>query len=284
MKKLSPLENICDCKILIEIAKNTNLGSYPNLLNKLDCILFNYYVYIQENGDPWHITPSNISDSLKKNLIKHYNHPPKGLEFIEFLRSKYSPDVCPMCGSLSTCTIDHYLPKNLYPEFSFFSINLLPACNCNIKRKEIIKGNNINERILHPYFDNFLNQRILYCLFENDLEYPDITIKTYDIITNERESIQFHVDNIINKTNIISWLGKKWSTLKLSPKLIISTLPEHTVTTTDVANSINEFRLQKDNEFQTPNSWVSIFLSGLLDSPNVVNWLTTQYNRIINQQ
>lgn len=57
---------------------------------------------------------------------------------------------CPYCGNIGTPdTIDHYLPKADYPEFSIFSDNLVPSCfHCNNNRKD---KPNIKET-MHPYF------------------------------------------------------------------------------------------------------------------------------------
>lgn len=62
---------------------------------------------------------------------------------------------CPFCSISESSTLDHYLPKERYPEFSVLPINLIPSCSpCNTKKRDKIldRGTNIR-KFLHPYFD-----------------------------------------------------------------------------------------------------------------------------------
>ena len=39
---------------------------------------------------------------------------------------------CPLCGQRNVSTLDHYLPKESYPDLSILPINLVRACSdCN---------------------------------------------------------------------------------------------------------------------------------------------------------
>ncbi|WP_456797488.1 HNH endonuclease [Bradyrhizobium sp. USDA 4473] len=62
---------------------------------------------------------------------------------------------CPMCGSSVTGSVDHFLPKEDFPEFSLMAANLVPACShCNSgAKRQTYKGASADERFLHPYFD-----------------------------------------------------------------------------------------------------------------------------------
>lgn len=62
---------------------------------------------------------------------------------------------CPFCGINEPKTLDHYLPKESYPEFSVHSLNLLPVCsvcNSNYKKRQFknVGGGRI---FIHSYFD-----------------------------------------------------------------------------------------------------------------------------------
>lgn len=62
---------------------------------------------------------------------------------------------CPFCGISESSTLDHYLPKEQYPEFSVFPKNLVPSCSlCNTRKRDKIleKGTDVR-KFLHPYFD-----------------------------------------------------------------------------------------------------------------------------------
>jgi 5-methylcytosine-specific restriction endonuclease McrA len=46
---------------------------------------------------------------------------------------------CPFCGFGHTTTLDHYLPKAKYPQFSVLPFNLVPSCkDCNTGKSTAI--------------------------------------------------------------------------------------------------------------------------------------------------
>lgn len=62
---------------------------------------------------------------------------------------------CPFCGISESSTLDHYLPKEQYPEFSVFPKNLVPSCAvCNTRKREgiLVEGTNVR-MFLHPCYD-----------------------------------------------------------------------------------------------------------------------------------
>ncbi len=62
---------------------------------------------------------------------------------------------CPFCGISESSTLDHYLPKERYPEFSVFPKNLVPSCAvCNTRKRDRILDAGTNVRMfLHPCYD-----------------------------------------------------------------------------------------------------------------------------------
>ncbi|MDW3689198.1 HNH endonuclease signature motif containing protein [Cupriavidus sp. CV2] len=60
---------------------------------------------------------------------------------------------CPLCGIGQVKTLDHYLPKSKYPQYSVLPINLVPACrDCNTEKLANTTEEAHNQTI-HPYFD-----------------------------------------------------------------------------------------------------------------------------------
>lgn len=70
---------------------------------------------------------------------------------------------CPFCGISESSTLDHYLPKEQYPEFSVFPKNLVPSCAvCNTRKKDRILEQGTDVRMfLHPCFDTIPNVEFL---------------------------------------------------------------------------------------------------------------------------
>lgn len=62
---------------------------------------------------------------------------------------------CPFCGISESSTLDHYLPKEQYSEFSVFPKNLVPSCAvCNTRKRDRIVDEGTNVRMfLHPCYD-----------------------------------------------------------------------------------------------------------------------------------
>lgn len=88
---------------------------------------------------------------------------------------------CPFCGGIGQpFTLDHYLPKANYPQFSVLPMNLVPSCrDCNTGKGTgvaLISG----QQVLHPYF-------------EEDCFYLEKWV-TARIIHSDPITIEFYVD------------------------------------------------------------------------------------------
>ncbi|MCB5179810.1 HNH endonuclease [Streptomyces antimicrobicus] len=60
---------------------------------------------------------------------------------------------CPMCGHGMVRTLDHFLPKRLFPALCVDPLNLVPACaDCNHVKGERIPAD-AETTLLHPYLD-----------------------------------------------------------------------------------------------------------------------------------
>src|SRR5258705_955724 len=62
---------------------------------------------------------------------------------------------CPFCGISESSTLDHYLPKERYSEFSILPENLVPSCSvCNTRKRDRILDAGTQVRMfLHPCYD-----------------------------------------------------------------------------------------------------------------------------------
>jgi hypothetical protein len=70
---------------------------------------------------------------------------------------------CPMCDKGDVASLDHYLPKEVYPEFSVLALNLVPACStCNLNKRSIV-GTDATGRFIHAYLDALPHDVPLYC-------------------------------------------------------------------------------------------------------------------------
>lgn len=268
MKGINP-PPVNDIEELQLLADNERLGSYPDLRNECTKIVSQYDDYILHGGDPWRLTQLPVGNRLQKALIAHYNKPPTGrLKFINEYRRTLSPTICPMCGGFGNGTLDHYLPKDDYPEYSVFSKNLVPACNCNSLRGTTVKGRASPQRVIHPYFDDFLEQRLYQSSFKGSFETPSISIEVIDDNHPQVALLQFHLDEVISNDATQGWFEKYWSDLSQRAHDILDLVlppPGQDVTGAELMGSIERYRNAKDKEHDTCNNWLSIFYTGLMN-------------------
>lgn len=261
------------------LSKNERLGSYPNLQPLVGIVQACYAQYVAVNGVPTLVQNPPIGAAEAGFLKGHYASTPADLAYVTQMRDSSEHLICPMCGSMHSGTLDHYLPKNRFPIFSVFSKNLVPACKCNSKRKETLLGANPGERVLHPYFDDCLGERLVSARFEDLGEVPRVSLVLLIPSTHPLHSaIAFHVQSIVQRTAIVKYLADRWSSLFRKPSLVVRTFADNIATQAEVRALLEEERGALDDLHKGKNNWNSIFISGLLD-PRVTTWIAAKLAR-----
>ncbi len=112
-------------------------------------------------------------DSLRSCYGKNVNFDMIRKKILETQKLAFQAK-CPYCGLSEPDTIDHYLPKELFPEFSIFGINLLPCCSrCNtLKGQKWLQ--NGKRLIVNYYFDNIPNDKFLYAVIRFSSQVEDL--------------------------------------------------------------------------------------------------------------
>jgi 5-methylcytosine-specific restriction endonuclease McrA len=92
---------------------------------------------------------------LYENALSKKGRPARAI--YDKIKNSAPDGICPLCSLRYVDTLDHYLPKTLYPVFSVTPINLIPACTpCNIGKKIKFPLSDVDQT-LHPYYDNVNN-------------------------------------------------------------------------------------------------------------------------------
>lgn len=140
--------------------------------------------YVTSGGDPAVLKPwpevlahRTKFQNLYLNPAEHSVQKP----VLVSLRSR-ELQLCPACGEDGTPnTLDHYLPKESYPEFSITARNLFPMCDICQGKKSTATVNSANERMfLHPYFDQFVAAQVVQFEIGRPFEAPElISIKPH---------------------------------------------------------------------------------------------------------
>jgi 5-methylcytosine-specific restriction endonuclease McrA len=69
--------------------------------------------------------------------------------------------LCPLCGQRDVSTLDHYLPKTLFPALAVVPVNLVPSCSeCNKVKLNVVPKTQ-GEQTFHPYYDDVETDRWL---------------------------------------------------------------------------------------------------------------------------
>ncbi|MDN8228391.1 MULTISPECIES: hypothetical protein [Acinetobacter calcoaceticus/baumannii complex] len=200
------------------------------------------------------------------------------LRYIKDYRKNTSYKVCSLCGSPAAGTLDHFLPKDIYPEFSIFSKNLIPACKCNFS-----KNKNIN-MIYHPQFFDFLENRLYhidFSIINNCINYKSIEV---NIKTNHPyyTLIKSHLINHILKCvdGFENEMRTRLQSLYDTPNTHIYALDSVKKVSKQQLRKIIHNQLKRENEkFKTPNSWESLILSSFLRK-DVFNELFIRVNNL----
>lgn len=285
MKKLTPVI-VRDLSHLDKLAENhkLHLTSYPELSSQKELVVQAYTDYDTNCGNPWLITSPIICEKLKAGLLSHYSSPPGSIDYFDKI-TNLSPDVCPMCGGFKPFTKDHLLPKADYQAWSIFSKNLVPACDCNLKRGSALKGDAATQaRVLHPYYDQFLSDRLLSCKItpRNNFKFFDLKLVFITPEHPEIASIKFHTHNIVIKSGVEKWLKGQLGKLKIKPSNVIQTLPRRKqVTKVDVIEALEDCLERYDEQTGTCNNWHSILCHGLLNSEGMLGWLMEMHNNAL---
>lgn len=147
------------------------------------------------------IKPIGLEDPQMITFKTKYKNRPQAFN-LTWINNLYKNNLnyCPICGSGDARTIEHYLPKERYPEFYIYCCNLVPSCSaCNAKRGS--RNNNPNLPLLHPYFDHDLISRLsleikfdlgpYHEIFE--LDYNKIEFQEY-----EQSRIENHIEKCLD--------------------------------------------------------------------------------------
>lgn len=165
--------------------------------------------FIENHGSPLGLTPldmNNYTDSeeeageRKKSLIGLYTPKYGKLPFVqlETMRKHNGLVVCPSCGEPGRPrTLDHYLPKDIFPEFSVLLLNLTPMCDwCQGEKLTDYVTEDGQKRYIHPYFDD-VNRPLFSIEFTPPFSTPSIDIAVKEEIRGELSSlVESHLEGV----------------------------------------------------------------------------------------
>jgi hypothetical protein len=275
-----PRPNFFDDHVALQsLSHNRRVNSYPELRPHVAAILRGYQQYVAVAGDATKVNPVPLPTQIKKHLLAHYKSPNVDLQYIKEIRIRSEVHTCPMCGSLHSGTLDHLLPKTDFPEFAIFGLNLVPACKCNGLRSRNLTGPNLGERILHPYFDDFLGERLIAVRFTELGPVPQLSLRVLlDAPDPRLPSVTFHITNVVERTGVLQFMSRTWAKLIRRPGQLTTDLSENPASRDDLKETLQKELTRLDDFHESKNNWLSMFVFGLLDD-DVLDWLYDRFSR-----
>ncbi|SGZ03442.1 HNH endonuclease [Moritella viscosa] len=221
----------------------------------------------RESTDPL----ERLAQRRKKSLIGLYQPDmDKDLHSIlEIMRDKHRLPFCPCCGeSGKPGTLDHYLPKSIYPELSVVVENLTPMCtDCQELKGNDVKDEDGNKIYIHPYYDP-----IELVLIELDIwpPYENPSAFIASVPNNIPEPLRSLVRRHIHEIDLVVRF-EEFCSIEYSD--LLSTLAEEQDDEGREAVSKTIRRFLNKAKKQSPNRWEAIFYRGILSNAHLLHYL-----------
>ncbi|EKN3978834.1 HNH endonuclease [Yersinia enterocolitica] len=137
---------------IVSISRNLQIA-----YNNYDSFIVNHDIRLPNSifKDNDHFGPE------RKLLISYYESSPAKLS-LKFKDRRENNGLydCPYCGiPLVPDTLDHFIPKDLHPEFAIFPDNLVPQCRycAPIKSAKYFSNTNSTCKFIHPFFFDLIS-------------------------------------------------------------------------------------------------------------------------------
>lgn len=163
-------------------------------------VLNRYTDYPKWREAPWEYKDDPLLVSAeKKALIGNYDLLSRGRP-MESLRDEILASarngLCALCGRNDVSTIDHFLPKERFPEYSILIDNLIAACpRCNQKKRDGI--GEPGRRYIYPTPSPSLPLPLLTCVVTVEAGATYFDFEGNGGLSSEvRECVEFHLDTL----------------------------------------------------------------------------------------
>ena len=201
----------------------------------------------------------------KALMIDYYEKPPIDLAaLISARRRGHGLNECPYCGNpKSPDTLDHFIPKDLWSEFSIYPDNLVPQCRecAPIKGEKYYSIEKQSAMYIHPIFFDLISRvgfKIIVNFEGERFSYDVRCVITSNVTTEEKNRIQLHLKSLDVKDRILNYCAKTTSHwLRIQKK-----------STNDIKESF-EMRI-RENGGRTHDNWKVALYKGYLDNESVL--------------
>ncbi len=225
--------------------------------------------YVDAEGSPSAVPTWPDIEYKKNSFLNLYLSPKDGSVQGNMLAAMrdHKLSLCPACGEAGAPnTLDHYLPKGLYPHFCVTPYNLFPMCDaCQTNKKDKTGDAADPKFFIHPYFDVFAANQVLQLTIEPPFDAPAFEFGAVpQLPAPQRALVNRHVKELgIVQRYARFFRNQHQRLLRLCQKLREEDL--------DVETNLGFFR---DNAaVPTRNSWEHVFYSAVLCNADMLVYL-----------
>lgn len=231
--------------------------------------------YSDHCGNPENIVTSAIDADSKDKFINLYNSP-KGIVktgIINILRN-HTLKFCPFCGEAgSPATLDHFLPKDKYPEYSILSANLVPMCDkcqgAGAKGSKVLDTHS-KRLFLHPYYDSIEDLEILVLTIKPPYDKgTDFELNVNDNITDTelKALCERHIKTLLISQRYRNYFSDEYVRLKK----LVKQLLKKGKNPDDLPVIIHSF--YEKEVLVSVNYWDAVFYKSVLENQPLMNYL-----------
>jgi len=175
--------------------------------------------------------------------------------------------VCPACGELGRPnTLDHFLPKDLYPHFCITPVNLFPMCDaCQLAKGTKVGDAQSPRFFIHPYFDAFVGEQVLKLDIHAPFHTPAFTLTPVDALAPpDRELIESHIRELRIEARYANFFRNEY-------RRLLRLVNHMRNSDQNVAAVLQTFK--NGAALPSPNTWEHIFYASAVGNVDLIEYL-----------
>lgn len=229
-----------------------------------------YRTYQANGGSPFAVVAQTFDVGVGDRQYELYDNRKNSGE-LKRMRKRAGLKSCPVCGSPVTGSLDHYLPRTLYREFSIMRANLIPACgHCNSSTKGVTVHGGPPRRFIHPYYDVWAAGVLWFVEVIPPFAAARFQPRPIAGLPHPQDDIvAFHLANVLGTQFGLS-MDAQWASLPGQIKVRDPHLTIASVTTQ------LEQELRVAQHAGGTNCWAAALLRGILASDDAIEYLREQ--------
>lgn len=228
--------------------------------------------YLAVQGNPEHLPlwPDVAADKGKfQNLYLNRREGSTQKPVIDALDQR-KMQFCPACGEDGKPnTLDHYLPKDIFPEFSITPANLFPMCDaCQLHKGTATVDGDGRRYFIHPYFDDFASQQVITVEFLPEFNSPSIEVKAHgDLDPDDFALASRHLIKLQIPQRFHHFFRQEYGRL-------LRLVEEIRGKGKDVRDTLSMFQAHAGRK--SVNSWDHVWYAGVLANQPLLDYLTNE--------